>query len=257
MAHTVCLVAVGSLCLFLVFTGVWARISVDTLVRGRVADITPRIALKTAVGDEQGAKIAARMQRETPGLRVTVVTRAEAEALLALQEPWMKTLPQIEIGKLPVMLTIQHPALLDSPETIMTFLEKAAQMPETDFVIFNTNGYDQFVRAAQNARAYARLFARLLVIVALASFIVIHTALSGRRGRRGIPVAFCRGVAIGSLSSVTAIVLHKSVQALAARVYYPLAPVPAAYAAFIAGIAIIVCVILEIVNALRSAGYQK
>lgn len=205
----------------LALTALWLADGVRHLVDGRTADVVTRMALKAGVSAKDAEALAARLRTETPGVEITLIGEEEARTLLSLQEPWMKDLPAVEIGRLPTLLEIRHPARLDSPNAVYAYNQALEQLPECDFVEFNATGYDGMVTVLRGVRAYARLAAA--VLCALAAFGYAMALLLARpRAGGGLRAAVLAALIVTVCGYVCGLSLHSVVASAAGSRIHPL-----------------------------------
>lgn len=231
----------------LVLTLLFVRNGAMRLYEGRAGDLVTRAVMKPTISDEQAHALAERLRAGTSGLVVTTIGHTEARALLALQEPWMRELPDIEIGTLPVMLEIRHPELLTAPTKVLAFNESLERETEVEFVMFNSLGYENLVRFGKNVKSYSSFLCAAAALLLAVCYVLFNFVISGLRGN----ISFMRAVIntvltlLGAL--VLAVVLYQVVARIGGRIY-SLAGLPfSAYLAVITGAAVIVF-LLEIKN---------
>ena len=244
---------VGALCLAIVLTAMWASQGLEFAIRGRAADVMTRVALKPEVSEESARRLSVRLRGQTPGLEVTVIGDAEARTLLALQEPWMKNLPEVQVGKLPVLLEVRHPARYDSPGRVRAFNAELAALPEADFVEFNSIGYEGMVGFVRNARAYSHYLAAMLMALSGAAFVGAVLGAGARRAPAGLGTAVAFAVAISTLGCTGGLVLHLFTSAFASSRYYALPPLAPPPLLAVGAVAFAVCLLLELRFVRRTA----
>jgi len=235
----------GALCVAIVLTAMWASQGLESAIRGRAADVVTRIALKPNVSEESARRLATRLREGTRGLEVTVIGEADARTLLALQEPWMKDLPEVQVGRLPVLLEVRHPARYDSPGRVRAFNSELEALPEADFVEFNSIGYEGMVGFVRNVRAYSRYIGALLVALSGALYVVASLGAGARRARAGLGTAVAFAVAVTALGCTGGFVLHLFTSAFASSRYYALPPLGPPSLLAVGGAAFAVCLLLE------------
>jgi hypothetical protein len=222
-------------------------------IRGRAADVVTRVALRQDVSEESARKLAQRLRERTPGLEVTVIGEAEARTLLALQEPWMKELPEVQVGRLPVLIEVRHPARYDAPSRVRAFNEELAALPEADFIEFNSIGFEGMVFFVRNVRSYSGFVAALVAGLAVAAFVGACLGAGARRPRAGLGTAVAAGVATAALAYTGGLVLHLFTSAFASSRFYALPPLPPAALLKTAAGTLALCLLLELRFA-RGAG---
>lgn len=158
--------------------------------------------LREDVAEERAKQLAERIRGEVAGLDVTLVGRREARSMLALQEPWLRQLPEMLVGELPVIIEFRHPALFVAPRELDSFIAYVRSQPEVDFVVFNSLGHDEVVEALSTARRHANA---LLVAISAVSFnllLIVQHQLIQRRKKLWLSQAFVLAVVGGTLASI-------------------------------------------------------
>jgi hypothetical protein len=175
-------VVAGGLLFSIVLLALWLHSAVESIARGREQELATRVVLKPIVGESQAQAFAERLESQHPGLDVAVIGPPEARALLALQEPWMKNLPEVEVASLPTTLEIRDPEAFSNPQRLMKLHEELRAAPETDFIVFNDFLFDRFATFVRSARGYAG--GVLLVLAALSAlvFVLFNFGISGVKG---------------------------------------------------------------------------
>jgi hypothetical protein len=235
-----------SLVLFMAFMLLWGRNGALNILDKRSADIVTRAVLRTEVSDVQAQALAQSLRGETPGLAVQVLERGQARSLLALQEPWMKELPEIEIGALPAILEIRHPQSLSSPTALTSFNDRLAKMPQVEFLMFNATGYEHFVHFARSLRAYLRLFGVSILGAALLGFVLFNLLSARLRGRNRFGSALALAVASTTLAGALSWQVFALVARLASRRLYALPALPQTTLWSVLVIALLMCAMLEL-----------
>lgn len=170
----------AALAALLIMTALAVRSGVETTLAARAGDLAARAVLRDDVTEEQARALADTLAREEPGLRTVVIGPAEARSRLALQENWMRHLPEVELAELPTILEVRHPSLLTEPDQVAAFYSRLENRPEVQFLQFNAIGYSTFVESTTQARRLAgRLSWSLIVTVAM-----LYTLFAIARRRR-------------------------------------------------------------------------
>lgn len=212
------------------------------VVDGGAGDVVTRVALKENVSDAAAQKLAERLKSETPGLKIDVIGEAEARTLLSLQEPWMKDLPTVEIGRLPTLLEIRHPARLESPATVMAFNQRLQQLPESDFIEFNATGYEGMVSMLRNVRSYAGLLAKFFCALAALGY-ALTAALPGGKGAPGLARGIARSAVVTTFGGVIGLFVHLWLTHYAAAGIYRLPPLTTPSILTVFGVAFLITLV--------------
>ncbi len=223
----------------LALSALWVGAGVLHVVDGEAGDVVTRVALKENVSDAAAQKLATRLVSETPGLKIDVIGEAEARTLLSLQEPWMKDLPTVEIGRLPTLLEIRHPARLESPATVMAFNQSLQKLPECDFIEFNATGYEGMVSMLRNVRLYAGLLAKFFCVLAALGY-ALAAGLPGGKGAPGLARGIARSAVVTTLGGVVGLIIHLWLVQYAAAGIYRLPALPASSVLLVFGVAFLI-----------------
>jgi hypothetical protein len=237
--------------LFIVLLVLWARAGIESAISGRENDMAIRAVLKQDVKDAPTRAFVDRLAKETQGLDVALIGRAEARSLLALQEPWMKNLPEIDVGELPAMVEIHHPALLRSRKSVETFVDRLAREPEVEFVVFNATGYDKLIRFVAAVRSYARFIGGAIIAATAVLFVLLNIGCARLKGTHPVGTAFAFAAGIAGPGILLAVVLFGVARLLAAHRYPGIGSpsVPQVVACALA--AACFCLLLELKDARR------
>ncbi|MGI8906503.1 MAG: hypothetical protein ACR2IE_08440 [Candidatus Sumerlaeaceae bacterium] len=155
-------VVVGVLLHIVLLTG-WLSNGVQTVVNQRSSDaMMMHAVLRAGVTEDQAAGLASRLTNSIAGTTIRVIGPAEARGLLALQEPWMKSLPNVEIGRLPVLAEIGCRSSGNDPALLRALRDQISREPEVEFVVFNDNGLEELVAFSRNVHWYASAMHRWL-----------------------------------------------------------------------------------------------
>ena len=250
LRHLLLLSCACAVAIALALNALWLAAGVRHVVDGRVADVVTRVALKAGVSAKDAEALAARLRAETPGVDVTLIGEEEARTLLSLQEPWMKDLPAVEIGRLPTLLEIRHPARLDSPTAVYAYNQALERLPECDFVEFNATGYDGMVSLLRNVRGYARLSAAVFCALAALGY-ALALLLARPRAGGGLPAALVAALVVTLCGYVGGLVLHSAVASAAGSRVHPLPSLGAGTLTLVALAAFVITLLLEL-RALRA-----
>ncbi len=158
--------------------------AVDRALQAQSEEVVVRAVLRYDVAAADAEALAASLIREEPGLKVAVVGPEEGRARLALQEDWMRNLPEVELVELPSILEARHPQAVALPDLIAGFRGRLEQRPEVQFVEFNTLGYDALVRLAQSAGRAAFWIAGAVTAGVALLYLIVASVLAARRGSR-------------------------------------------------------------------------
>jgi len=169
--------------LLLLWTIAWVGGAVPSLLRQHGEQLATYAVLRAGMSESQGGTVGEQLQAQVPGLLVRVIGEAEARGLLALQEPWTRNLPDMELARLPLMIDIRHPELLDRPELQTQITQLLDASPEVEFSIFNENGFDSLVAFSRTTSGYATWLRRVLMagVLALAALYGIRVGLAAVR----------------------------------------------------------------------------
>ena len=226
----------------LVLSALWVSAGVIHVVDGEAGDVVTRVALKESVSDASAQKLAQRLESETPGLKIDVIDEAEARTLLSMQEPWMKDLPTVEIGRLPTLLEIRHPARLESPAAVIAFNQSLQQLPESDFIEFNATGYEGMVSMLRNVRLYAGLLAKFFCVLAALGY-ALTAGLSGGKGAPGLARSIARSAVVTTLGGVVGLFVHLWLTHFATAGIYRLPPLSTLSVLGVFGVAFLITLI--------------
>ena len=149
-------ILIAGLLFSMVLVTLWLHIAVRALAEGREEELATRVVLKPIIAETQAQAFADRIKKKHPDLNVTLITPAEARTLLALQEPWMKNLSEVEVASLPTTIEIRDPKALSQPQRLTALQDELRQSPETDFLVFNDFLFERFALFLASARGYAR-----------------------------------------------------------------------------------------------------
>lgn len=125
--------------------------------------------LKPEAGEDAARALVAQLGSAFAAANCTasVLGRDEARAILGLQEPWIKDLPEVRVADLPVVIEVRFGDRLPPQDELRAVVKTLDDKSETDFVVFNEAGYDRF-RAALDGGERLASTALWLVAVALA-----------------------------------------------------------------------------------------
>jgi hypothetical protein len=241
-----------------VFVLLWARNGIESVVAARAEDMEIRAVLKVSTPDSDARAFADRVTRKSPGIHATLIGRTEARALLSLQETWMKNLPEVNIGTLPAIVEIRHPALLTSPGEISRFLEDTGREPEVDFVMFNSIGYDSMLEFLAALRRHA-----WFVIAAVGAACVLLAAgcnlLASRwKGRHGFLPAVMLAALHAGAGGTVALVAMRAASGFVMRGHDTIPRLPWGDAGSAVLAAFVICLVLELKDVrLRGAGGRR
>ncbi|MCX7624592.1 MAG: hypothetical protein N2Z21_00020 [Candidatus Sumerlaeaceae bacterium] len=157
--------------------------------------------LREEIAEDRAKQLAEKLQREVPGLEATLIGRREARSMLALQEPWLRQLPEMLVGELPMVVEFRHPAIFVAPRELDSFIAYVQSQPEVDFVVFNSLGHDEVVEAIGTARRHANALLLSVCVVSLLLLLIAHHHLIHRRPKLSLLPAFALAVADGALAS--------------------------------------------------------
>ncbi len=230
----------------LVLTAFWAAAGVDHAVRERAADLVTRAVLKPDITESRARALAESLKAEERGIETTIIGEAEARTLLSLQEPWMKDLPAVEIGRLPVLVEIRHPARFESAETVLAFNERLGKRPEVDFVEFNSLGFEGMIAFARNVRSYGSLLAAVIAGFAAAWHAWFALAGIRRTGPGGPGVCVVLALLISGLGYAAGLCAHFALAAFASSRIYHLPHLRPSALALVALSAFGLCLLLEL-----------
>jgi hypothetical protein len=205
LAYLLLNIIVASLAMAAVLLVLWTRSIALYAYQTRGSDLAARAVLKPGVSEDQARRLADKLSAAVQGLSVNIISPAEGRALLALQEPWMSELPEIQVGRLPVVLEIRHPKLLTSAAETLDFNTKLEQYPEVDFVMFNSLGYEELVRFGTNLRSFSGWVCGALISLIALVFIVFNFTASGLRSTISLPVAILNTLVITGASGAIAV----------------------------------------------------
>ena len=174
LGRTIADVVVLAVALHILLVAGWLSNGVQGLARARVsAALVMQAVVKAGVSDEGAEGIASRISHLRTGVAARSISEAEARGLLALQEPWMKDLPSIEIGRLPGLIEVRAGDVALTVAEFRALRDEIAAEPEIQFVIFNDVGLEDLVAFTSNADWYAgamRTWLTLLVSIAVALY---------------------------------------------------------------------------------------
>ena len=182
----------------------WLRDCVGILIEQRRADMPIQAVLDIAVSDEAAVEAARRLEAETPGMSAEAVDSKMARMLLSLQEPWMEELPDVEIGRLPAILKIHHPQLLTDRGAVESFIARLEALPEVDFVLFNTTGWEQVLAFCGAAVTATRFVTWLLLVLFGAGYLLSGTGAAPVRGPGGVAAAVVASLVMAVLAGAVA-----------------------------------------------------
>lgn len=205
----------------LLCTFAWVKQGVLAEMNRRSAGLAVHAVLRAPVKEEQARELAADLEVGTPGLQARVISEPEARGLLALQEPWMQNLPEVELPRLPLLVEILHPAPLDRPGTLPTYNRELELRPEVEFVVFNDAGYESLVGFSRNLRWYAGALHSAFSALLLLLVVLVGLRLPPRFGRL-IPATVYSGLAAATGAACGYLFLR--VLATRAEGYYALSP---------------------------------
>jgi hypothetical protein len=200
------------------------RRSVEDAIAGWGRQMPIIAVLHEDLSEAQGRALAEKIRAAAPGAECTLISPREGRSLLALQEPWLRRLPETMIGDLPPIIEIRHPALFRSSSELDAFLASLQALREVDFVVFNSVGHDRVIEALSVARRHADVLLAVVgcsLVIMLVSF---QHQMIRRRGRRALGPA----VGLALMSAVVgcavggAIVWAVSLWALRAAAQQPL-----------------------------------
>lgn len=157
--------------------------------------------LQEEVAEEQAKQLANRIQGDVAGLDATLVGRREARSMLALQEPWLRQLPEMLVGELPMIIEFRHPALFVAPRELDSFIAYVQSQPEVDFVVFNSLGHDEVVEVLSTARRHANALLVAVCAVSVALLLMVEHHLVRRRKKFLLSQAVVVAVVVGTLAS--------------------------------------------------------
>ena len=226
----------------LALSALWVGAGVIRVVDGEAGDVVTRVALKENVSDASAQKLAERLKSETPGLKIEVIGEAEARTLLSLQEPWMKDLPTVEIGRLPTLLEIRHPARLESPATVVAFNQSLEKLPECDFIEFNATGYEGMVSMLRNVRSYAGMLAKFFYALAALGY-ALTAGLPGGKGAPGLARGIARSAVVTTLGGVAGLIIHLWLAHYAGAGIYRLPPLATSTILVVFGVAFLITLV--------------
>jgi hypothetical protein len=155
--------------------------------------------LREHVTDAQAQALAERLRKQSPALEAAVISRREARSLLALQEPWLKQLPEMLVGELPLIVELRHPGLFTAAREIDTFLDSLRSQPEVEFVIFNNVGHERVEDALFLVRRHINVVLGVVCVASVMSLAMLQHHLLRRRPRLRIGPAILVGGAAGAL----------------------------------------------------------
>lgn len=239
----------GGLLLAVILMALWMHSAVESVARGREQELATRVVLKPIVSEGQARLFADRLKASFPDLDITVIGPAEARALLALQEPWMKELPEVQVASLPTTLEIRDPKAFAQPERLLKLHGELRSAQETDFVIFNDYLFERFAAFVRAARGYAGRVAFAMVAICVAVFIVFNFSVSGLKGGAHGPAAaivFFTANFIGS--AMIGVILFRSVRAWTESAYGVSAPLAAPMILLVATGGFVLIALLELKN---------
>ncbi len=142
--------------------------------------------LRDEIDDAAARRLADQLTSEVVGIECTMIDRRQATSLLALQEPWMRQLPDMLVCDLPTLREIRKPALFHSSQQLDEFLAMLQSQREVDFVIFNAVGHERVVDALILTRRHADTLLICGSSGILLLFFGYHYHLIRRRGRWGM-----------------------------------------------------------------------
>jgi murein DD-endopeptidase MepM/ murein hydrolase activator NlpD len=207
----------AALLLYLVLLALWTRGLLESLLEGRSRDLATRVVLKSSVSDEQAQQFADRVRTQSPHLELTLIGRDEARTLLALQEPWMKNLPDVEIAELPAIVEIRHPDALTTSAALLNLHEWLRSQAETDFLVFNDYQYDRLYSFAAAARGYGSAIVFALSLACGVVYILFNLAAGALKGVHRIATGLVLALGVSVLACVTAFLLLIATQMFVAR----------------------------------------
>lgn len=155
-------IAAVAVSLLMALAMLWVSSAVHPLLQQNGEKFATHAVMAAGVSEGQAITVAERMQGMLPGLRVHVIGEAEARGLLALQEPWVRNMPEMELARLPLMVEFRHPQLLDRPELQAEIQQALEAMPEVDFSIFNDTGFENLLSFSREVKWYAEGLQKLL-----------------------------------------------------------------------------------------------
>lgn len=165
---------------FIVLLVLWARSGVEATVAARAGDLTARAVLRDDMTEIQARGLAEELEHEEPGLQVLIIGPEEARSRLALQESWMRHLPEVELPELPTILQIRHPRMLTDATEVAAFHFRLESRPEVQFVQFNSLGHESLVRFATQVRSISNGIAGTVAVV-MASLLLIFAMVRRRQ----------------------------------------------------------------------------
>ena len=178
---------------------IWSRRAFEDAVIAWGRQMPVIAVLGDDVSEADAQSLAEQLRREIPALECVVISRQEARSILALQEPWMKQLPDVMAGELPLTLEIRHPALFHSPGELDEFLASLRTRKGIDFVIFNSLGHEKVVEALTVVRRHANVLVVSVCAVILILLAAIHHQLVLCRGNTSFGKAFAFGFGISTV----------------------------------------------------------
>lgn len=132
------------------------------LLRQHGEKFATHAVMAAGVSEGQAISTAEHLQALLPGLQAHVIGEAEARGLLALQEPWVRNLPEMELSRLPLMIELRHPKLLEEPNLQDRIEEALAESPDVEFSIFNTTGFENMLEFSGEVNWYRFWLIRLI-----------------------------------------------------------------------------------------------
>lgn len=157
----------------------------DAAMKARLESLSIRAVLREGALPGAADKLAADLARATPGLTARAVTAAEARGRLALQEPWIRHLPEVDLGDaLPETVEIRHPAMADDPAAVRDHIAALEARPEVEFVQFNGIAHEsqRAFRATSSAAARrAAATVRWCCLAAAAGVVALAATSTARR----------------------------------------------------------------------------
>lgn len=241
----------AGLALFVALLIFWARGGIEAVIRDRLSDIVTLAVLRPEVDDVRARSLAARVEKETPGVKASAMGSAEARELMAIQEPWMKNLPDIEIPVLPAIIEMRHPDLIMLPSGLEKFHDELSRMPETDYLIFNEQGHEVFRAFVFSARAYASLIGVALLAAISAGLVMFHSVWARGKPGHGAFMAVFLAIAETVIAAAAGWVIFQCVRFIARPFPIPVDPPrPAVVGAMIA-VLFVVIFALEILTGFK------
>ena len=181
----------------IIFFSLWGQNAVKSFLASRSGELSIHAALKPGMDELKGEELASRLRAQNSGIDIRVVGAAEGRSLLALQEPWVSSLPDVEVSELPVLLEIKHPDLIQQPASVEQFIKMLNDQPEVDFVAFNQVGQDRLVAfAGELTASISHICKWAVILAALISVLQFAFTITGSL-KQSAGAAATRAVIVG------------------------------------------------------------